>query len=133
MVMVTLLSGIQARTQEYASRQGRVICFITSVLQRNEYKDGKVFPKHSLIRPVYPHPVELQQLKSLSFTTKADFYVHYFVLHPTPIEGRRFGMCIVGDHTSDKVSIDRTVNRLRFHVNTAFLNEKFREAICLMA
>jgi predicted lipase len=68
-------------------------------------------------------------LKTLSFTTEADFYVHYFVLHPTPIEGYRFGMCIVGDHTSNKVSIDLTNNHMRFHVNTAFLDEQFREAI----
>jgi hypothetical protein len=100
-----------------------------SVLQRNEYKEGKVLPTHHVIRPVYPHEIDLNQVRTLSFTTEADFYVHYFVLHPSPIEGRRFGMCIVGDETSDKVTIIRTDERMRFHVNTAFLNEKFREAI----
>lgn len=82
-----------------------------------------------MIRPVYPHEIDLNQLKNLSFTPEADFYVHYFVLYPTPIEGHRFGMCIVGDETSDKVSITRTDERMHFQVNNAFLNEKFREAI----
>lgn len=100
-----------------------------SVLQRNEYKDGNVSPKHYVIKPVYTHDIDLNQLESLSFTTKADFYVNYFVLHPTPIAGQRLGMCIVGDATSDKVFLTETDERIHFQVNNAFLNEKFREAI----
>jgi hypothetical protein len=100
-----------------------------SVLQRSDYKDGKVFPTHHLIRPIYPHEVDLNQVRSLTFTTDADFYVHYFVLHPSPVKGFRFGMYIVGDETSDKVSIIRTDDCMRFHVKAVFLNEKFREAI----
>lgn len=104
-----------------------------SILQRNEYREGKMFPAHNVIGPVYPHTIDLNQVRTLSFATEADFYVHYFVLHPSPIEGYRFGMCVVGDETSDKVTITRTDERMRFHVNTAFLNEKFREAIRLQA
>lgn len=104
-----------------------------SVLQRNEYKEGKVFPTHHLIRPVYPQKIDLNQVKTLTFDAQADFYVHYFVLHPSPIEGRRLQMCIVGNETSDKVSITRTNERMHFQINTTFLNEKFREAIRSMS
>lgn len=100
-----------------------------SVLQQNEHKDGKVFPKHHVIRPVYPQNIDIDEIKTLTFDAQADFYVHYFVLDPSPIEGLRLGICIVGDETSDKVTISRTNERMHFQINTAFLNEKFREAI----
>lgn len=102
-----------------------------SVLQRTEYKEGKVFPTHHVIKPVYQTDIDLDEIRKLTFEPDADFYVHHFVLHPSPVEGLRFGMCIVGDESSDKVTISRTDDKMNFKVNKAFLNEKFREAIRL--
>jgi hypothetical protein len=101
-----------------------------SVLQRADYDDLKPSAcRNYPIRPVYPHGIDMEQVRKLRFTASADFYVHYFVLHPPQVNGLRLGLCLVGDRTSDKVSVYQTDKGVRFRANTTFFDETFREAI----
>jgi hypothetical protein len=104
-----------------------------SVLQRADHDDLKLSAcRNYPIRPVYPHEIDREEIRKLRFTASADFYVHYFVLHPPQINGLRLGLCIVGDRTSDKVSVYQTNEGVRFRANTTFLDETFRQAIHLV-
>jgi hypothetical protein len=101
-----------------------------SVLQKADHDDLKVLAcRHYPIRPVYSYAIDREQIRKLRFTASADFYVHYFVLHPPQISGLRLGLCLVGDRTSDKVSVYQSDKGVRFRANTTFLDKTFREAI----
>jgi hypothetical protein len=118
-------------TAELASRLWRMnFLGDYSVLQRADHDDLKLSAcRNYPIRPVYPYSIDREQIRKLRFSASADFYVHYFVLHPPEISGLRLGLCVVGDRTSDKVSVYQTDNGVRFRASTTFLDETFRQAI----
>ena len=124
-------SKTQTGTPELAPRMWKMN-FVNdySVLQSADHDDLRLLAcRNYPIRPAYPYTLDREQVKKLRFTASADFYVNYFVLHPPQIEGLRLGLCLVGDRTSDKVTVYQSENGVRFRANTKFLDGVFQRAI----